>query len=285
MDISKVKITTASGEKVGFSLDKIEHSLRKSGADDGTIQHVLSVVKSELHEGISTQEVYQRAFDLLRQEDAVSASRYKLKKAIYELGPTGYPFEKFIAAILENSGFQVEVGKIVQGVCISHEVDVIARKDKETIFIECKFHGEQGRFCNVKIPLYISSRFRDIEKFHKVKHHPKTFFNEGWVVTNTRFTSDAIQYGKCVNLTLIGWDYPQGYGLKDRIDASGLYPITVSTLLSKREKQFLLSRDIVLCRELIKDNFFLDHLELSEVRKKKVLEEMKNLGTTRRKHE
>ncbi len=285
MDISKIKITTASGEKAGFSPDKIEHSLRKSGADDRSVQQILSVIESELHEGISTQEIYQRAFDLLREQDSVLASRYKLKKAIYELGPTGYPFEKFVAAVLENSGYRVEVGKIVQGICISHEVDVIAQNDKKTIFIECKFHSEQGRFCNVKIPLYINSRFNDIAKYYKAKHHSKEFFNEGWVVTNTRFTSDAIQYGKCVNLTLIGWDYPKGNGLKDRIDASGLYPITVSTLLTKREKQFLLSRDVVLCRELVKDNFFLDQLELSEVRKKKVLNEMNNLGTTRSKNE
>lgn len=130
MDITKVKITTASGDKVGFSPDKIEKSLRKSGADDSAIQHILSVVKSELHEGISTQEVYHRAFELLRQADAVSASRYKLKKAIFELGPTGYPFEKFVAAVLEHSGYRVEVGKIIKGACISHEVDVIARKER-----------------------------------------------------------------------------------------------------------------------------------------------------------
>lgn len=285
MEISELKITTASGEKATFSLNKVERSLRKSGADDRSIQQILSAIKSELHKGISTQEIYNRAFDLLRQQDPVLASRYKLKKAIYELGPTGYPFEKFVAAVLEYSGYRVEVGKIVQGLCVPHEVDVVAQKDKKTIFIECKFHSEQGRFCNVKIPLYIHSRFSDIEKFHKAKHDPKEFFNEGWVVTNTRFTSDALQYGKCVNLTLIGWDHPKGKGLKDLIDASGLYPITVSTLLTKREKQFLLSRDVVLCRELVKDDFYLDHLELSEVRKKKVLEEMSNLGTTRIKHE
>ncbi len=268
-----------------FSLEKVRRSLRKSGADERAINEIISVIRSELHQGISTQEIYDRAFDLLRHKDSVLASRYKLKKAIYELGPTGYPFEKFVAAVLENSGYQVEVGKVVKGICVNHEVDIIAQKDRRTIFIECKFHSEQGRYCNVKIPLYIHSRFRDIENFYKAKHDPEEFFNEGWVVTNTRFTSDALQYGKCVNLTLIGWDHPKGAGLKERIDASGLYPITVSTLLTKREKQFLLSRDVVLCRDLVKDDFFLDHLELSEVRKRKVLREMNDLCTYKRTHE
>ncbi len=282
MDTSELKITTASGEKANFSIDKIARSLRKSGADKVSIKRILSVIESELYDGITTRQVYNRAFELLKEKDSVLASRYKLKKAIYELGPTGYPFERFVAALFEHSGYKVEVGKVVQGICVSHEVDVIAKKDNITLFIECKFHSEQGRFCNVKIPLYIQSRFRDIGNFYKAKHHPEEFFNEGWVVTNTRFTSDALSYGKCVKLNLLGWDFPKGSGLKERIDKAGLYPITVSTLLSKREKQFLLSRDVVLCQDLVKDKFYLDHLGVSEPRKQRILKEMKMLCTVQK---
>ena len=76
---------------------------------------------------------------------------------------------------------------------------------------------------------------------------------------------------------LLSWDYPENDGLKDRIDRLGLYPITTSTLLTNREKQFLLSREIVLCRDLIGDVFFLDHLGISESRKKRILEELEQL--------
>ena len=96
----------------------------------------------------------------------------------------------------------------------------------------------------------------------------------GWVVTNTRFTAAALAYGKCAELYLLSWDYPHGDGLKNRIDRLGLYPITVSTLLSNREKQFLLSRDIVLCRQLLGDMFYLDHLGISNGRKERILKEM-----------
>ena len=78
----------------------------------------------------------------------------------------------------------------------------------------------------------------------------------------------------------MSWDYPENDGLKDRIDRLGLYPITVSTLLSNREKQFLLSRDVVLCRELLNDNFYLDHLGIAEIRKKKILNEIAQLCHT-----
>ncbi|GAL72491.1 hypothetical protein JCM19302_1613 [Jejuia pallidilutea] len=97
------------------------------------------------------------------------------------------------------------------------------------------------------------------------------------MVTNTRFTEDALIYGNCVGLYLLSWDYPKNNGLKDRIDRLGLYPITVSTLLNNREKQFLLSRDIVLCRELIGDDFYLDHLGVSDVRKQRILKEITQL--------
>lgn len=277
MDISELKITTASGEKTKFSIDKVRASLKKSGADEHSIAEILDIIKSELYEGITTKEIYNRAYKLLRKKDSSLASRYKLKKAIYELGPTGYPFERFVAAVLQNTGYKVQVGKVIQGHCVSHEIDVIAQKDNVKLFIECKFHSEQGRYCNVKIPLYIHSRFRDIEYFFQKKHEPNEIFNEGWVVTNTRFTADALQYGKCVKLYLLSWDTPKGSSLKERIDQSGLYPITVSSLLTQREKQFLLSRDIVLCRDLINDKFYLDHLGVSDSRKKKILKEMQSL--------
>lgn len=270
-------IIKASGEKVKFSLDKVAASLKKAGTDDSLIQNVLEKLKNELYDGITTREVYNRAFNLLKEKNSYSASRYKLKKAIYELGPTGFPFEKFIGAIFKNSGFTIQIGKIMQGKCVKHEVDVVAKNQKGTLIMECKFHSDPGKFCDVKTPLYIHSRFNDILSFYHEKDPDNPVFNESWVVTNTRFSHDAIQYSKCVGLNLLSWDLPKGNALKDRIDHTGLYPITVSTLLTRREKQFLLSRDVVLCKELIDDNFYLDHLNISGERKARILREMKEL--------
>lgn len=265
-----------SGEKVKFSLGKLRLSLSKSGADNQTINQIIDKVREELYDGISTKEIYNRAFALLKKKGNYLASKYKLKKAIYELGPTGYPFERFISAILKYSGYQTLVGEILQGECVTHEIDVVANKNGTTTVIECKFHSEEGRNCNVKVPLYIASRYKDVKSHWDSKPHD-TELNEGWLVTNTRFTEDALQYGKCIGLYLLSWDYPKNDGLRDRIDRLGLYPITVSTLLSSREKQFLLSRDVVLCRDLIDDAFFLDHLGISDSRKVKIRSEINML--------
>jgi hypothetical protein len=194
-----------------------------------------------------------------------------------ELGPTGFPFEKFVGKILDYEGFKTQVGVIVQGHCVQHEVDVVAHKDNKHYMIECKYHSSQGRFCNVKIPLYINSRFLDVEKqWEKQKGH-KTKFHQGWVYTNTRFTTDAVQYGNCAGLGLVSWDYPKGKSLKDRIDKSGLHPLTSLTTLTRAEKSKLLGRDIVLCKELYENQFLLEIVGINKSRHKKILEDSQSL--------
>ena len=262
-------IVKSSGDVVKFSIEKLRISLRKTGSDEQTIQQIIDTVRDELYQGISTKEIYNRAFALLKKKQSIFASKYKLKRAIYELGPSGFPFERFVGALLEYSGYQVKVGQIFQGKCVSHEVDVVAKKNGQFIVAECKFHGDPSRKCDVKVPLYINARFQDILKYSR-KNNP----NEGWVVTNTQFTKDALEYGLCSGLYLLSWNFPEKDGLKDRIDRLGLYPITVSTLLTAREKSFLLSRDIVLCRQLYKEKFYLDHLGITEKRKQRIMEEV-----------
>ncbi len=274
MHSEEIFIEKSSGEGEKFSISKLHNSLKRSGADKTTISKILNIVRDELYQGISTKEIYNRAFALLKKSKPISASKYKLKKAIYELGPTGFPFEKFIGALLEYSGYSIQIGGTLQGKCVTHEVDVIAKKKEEYIVAECKFHSDRSKKCDVKVPLYIHSRYQDILFNYK---NSKNCPNKGWVVTNTQFTKDALVYGKCSGLHLLSWDYPLENGLKDRIDRLRLYPVTVSTLLTIREKQFLLSRDIVLLRQLLKDDFYLDHLGISEKRKEKIFEEINML--------
>ncbi len=273
----ELDIIKSSGLTSKFSENKLKNSLLKSGADPTTIQHILETVKEELYPGISTKEIYNRAFSMLKRKKPVYASKYKLKKAIYELGPTGYPFENFIGALLRYSGYHTDLRKIMQGKCVNHEIDIVAVKDDNKILAECKFHSDEGRNCDVKIPLYVSSRYQDILKNYEGSVNKDNMPDECWVVTNTRFTTDALTYGKCAHLKLVSWDYPQSNCLKERIDRLSLYPITVSTLLTNREKQFLLSREVVLFRQLLHDTFYLDHLGISETRKEKVLKEIRSL--------
>lgn len=268
-----ILVTKASGEKVPFSWKKLEHSLHRSGADDVIVEEVKEKLKSHLRDGISTRKIYQHAFSILRKTSKAFAARYKLKQAIMELGPSGYPFEKFISEILRFQGFRVQVGVIVEGNCVNHEIDVIAEKEEKHFMVECKFHNQPGIKSDVKIPLYIYARFLDVEKRWKTLEGHGVKFHQGWLVTNTRFTNDAIQYGTCAGLHLLGWDYPQKNSLNKLIDISGLHPITSMTTLTKAEKQQLLEMKIVLCRELCQKPELLDSIGISSVRKERILRE------------
>ena len=268
----EIFITKASGEKSLFSGAKIRTSLQRVGATDEQIDFILNEISSKLYEGITTKKIYHLAFNLLKEGSRHLAARYHLKQAIMELGPSGYPFEKYIGEILIRQGYKIKVGEIVQGHCVNHELDVVAEKGNNFFMIECKYHNLRGIFCDVKIPLYIQSRFKDVEKqWLKLPEH-KSMVHQGWVITNTRFSIDAIQYGTCVGLNLIGWDYPASGSLKEQIDTLGLYPITCLTSLTKTEKQRLLDKKIVLCSEILNNEKL---LELNGVRLSRINTVMK----------
>lgn len=271
--MSVINVTKASGELEPYDENKLRSSLKSAGAAEPLIDHIAKEVNQILVEGISTRKLYKEAFRLLRQQSTRTAGRYKLKEAIFELGPTGYPFEKFVAELLNRQGYSTETGQIIEGNCVSHEVDVLAQKGDEHFLVECKFHNRKDHKCNVKVPLYIHSRFLDVKRKWSSMPGHKNKKHYGWVVTNTRFTKDAEQYGKCIGLKLLSWDYPKNRGLKDLISRVNLHPITCLSSLDDRQKQELLQMDIVFCLQLVESGTLLNRLELDSQKKREVLEE------------
>lgn len=193
-------IVKASGEKALFDATKLYRSLKRVGTDEFLIKEIVDQVTHSLTEGMSTHQIYRAAFRLLRKKSKTIAAKYHLKHAIMQLGLSGFPFEKFVAEIMRHQGFQVQNDQIIEGYCVNHEVDVVAKRKDEKIFVECKYHNRLGLKCDVKISLYFKARFNDIEQAYK-KNAQETL--KGWLVTNTRFTKDAIQYGRCAGLHLI----------------------------------------------------------------------------------
>lgn len=266
-----------SGEKESFDPQKLQGSLKRAGASPKLISKVEESILPYLTDGITTKEIYKRAFQFLRKFQRSTAARYSLKKAIMELGPSGYPFEHFVGELLRHLGYEIEVGQMVQGQCIKHEVDVVAHNDHQQFMVECKYYNSQGKYCNVRVPLYIHSRFNDIEKrWRSTPGLEKRSFH-GWIFTNTRFTTDAMDYGRCVGLRMVSWDYPKKESLKDLIEQTGLFPITVLTHLNKKQKQTILEKDMVLCRQLYEHISILEQLDLTPAKRIKVKKEIMDL--------
>jgi hypothetical protein len=274
--MAEIFITKSSGEKVNFSSEKLKASLQRSGAQPEHIDEILKQVESKLYDGITTKKIYQIAFRLLKEGSRHMAAKYHLKRAIMELGPSGFPFEKYIAEIIQSQGYETETGKIMQGKCISHEVDVFAKNEQMQLMVECKYHNQAGIFCDVKVPLYIHARFKDIEEKWIQDGNEKLKY-QGWLITNTRFSADAIQYGTCAGLKLVGWDFPKKNSLRELIDTLKLYPITCLTSITKLEKQFLLNQKIVLCKELLTKKNILERMGITSSRRDIVMQETDQL--------
>ncbi|MEZ5106581.1 MAG: restriction endonuclease [Draconibacterium sp.] len=271
-----IRVTKGNGDKVIFNSEKLKQALQSSGASYSQQEKIIRLVTEKLYDGIPTGKIYRMAFDLLKMESYKMAGRYKLKNAIMELGPTGFPFERFVGKILETMGYEVQTGIIVQGRCVSHEVDVVARKNDEMLMIECKFHSDNLTKSSVQVPLYIHSRFQDVKATWE-KQYGNNIHYRGGVVTNTRFSEDAEKYGTCSGLMMISWDFPAENSLKFQIDKSGLHPLTSLISLTKAQKQFLLEKGIVLCSELEDNKLLLKELGISERQISKILIEAKNL--------
>jgi hypothetical protein len=272
-----IKIRKGTGNLESFSREKFIDSLKKSGAEIELINSIADDVESWMYEGISSRKIYDRAFSILRKEKGSFAARYKLKKAMMELGPTGYPFEVLMGEVFRLLGYDVKVGQVLQGCCVTHEVDVIATKGKNQIFIECKYYQSTGKNANVQVPLYVRSRVDDLINYRKALPEYEGFEFMGGVATNTRFTSDAISFGECTGLKLLSWDYPNKDSLRELIDKEGIFPITVLTTLLKTEKQILLDEKIVLCRQLLDKPEILESIGIDKNRQKKVLFELSSL--------
>ncbi len=273
-----VSIIKASGESEFFSEHKLRRSLERAKAPPELVREIIEHIKAELKDGIKTSEVYRHAFSLLKRKGRFTAGRYSIKKALLELGPSGYPFEKIVAELLKSDGYTVETGKIIQGHCISHEVDVLARKDDSFILVECKFHNQAGYKTDVKVALYVNARFWDIKKRLQAESGQDRHNLETWLVTNTKLSSDAIRYCKCTGIGAIGWGYPyDGKNLQYLLEESGLLPLTCITSLSRTQKRKLLAQGFVLCGEIAGQKEILQSVGLSKPRIVRVLEEVREL--------
>ena len=268
-----VLITKADGEQEAFDPTKLEHSLALSGASTTMRARVLAHVMHELHPKTTTEEIYRHAFEILRREESTPvAARYSIKRAVFALGPSGFPFEQFLAEVLRAHGWRAKTGVALNGRCAPHEVDVFAERKGKRIGIEAKFHNDSGGKTDIKDALYVHARYEDL----RAAPEASSRVDEGWLVTNTTFTRNAIRYGQCSGLTLIGWDYPRGHGLLSLIEAVRVHPLTCLTTLTDTEKRRLLEQRIVLCKQITTPHA-LQEFGIKPERIPHVLEEAKQL--------
>jgi hypothetical protein len=243
-------IIKSDGKKEAYDEEKIKSSIIKAGSSPDIAAEAVRIINKKVKDNMSTNEIYNKALNRLRVLEPRVALKYSLKRAIMDMGPEGFAFEKYIAKILREYGFNTEVGQFVSGYCVQHEVDVVAKREGKVYLIECKYHNSPGIKSDVKTALYIHSRFLDIEKASREKDSNNHNHLEAWLVTNTKCTSDAIKYANCVGLKIMAWHYPEVENLEYFIETKKLYPISILSTINKKQKELLLDSDIILIKEL-----------------------------------
>ncbi len=271
-----VRILKSDGNEDMFDQGKLEESLVRAGAGTFNARRIAERVAAQIVPGTRTADIYKRAFSLLRREARTAAARYSLRRALFELGPTGHPFEDFVGNLFALQGWKVERRKIAEGRCVPHELDLYATRGNETLAAELKYHNDPGYKTDVKVALYVKARFDDIWKCDPTKRSCPV--DRGFLITNTKFTSHALAYAQCAGIELIGWSYPAKGNLYDMIIETGAYPITALTTLKKAEKRLLIDKGIVSCDLLLKNRGVLRELAFTPEHAGEALAESAGLG-------
>jgi len=276
--MSTITVIKKDGTRQLFDPSKLEESLRRSGAKEEMVKKITSYISEKIVDGDTTDKIYREAYEMLADEKDQGSARYRysLRRAVSELGPTGFAFEKFVGQVYARRGYTTSIGIKIPGKCITHEVDVVAENEDDLITAELKFHNKLNIKTDLKVALYVNSRFIDIKD--------TGYYGEKnalpYLITNTKFTSNVINYTECEKtLNLLGWDYPRNSdNLHDVIQLSKVHPVTALTSFSKHEHGILLDAGIVTCQD-VKKNGGEDVYKLGLIKRSSVKEAFEEIDT------
>lgn len=245
-------VINSRGEKEPFSYEKVKNSAEKAGASSFLAKEIAEIIESKVYPGIKTSEIYREIKKLLKRKSPKVGIIYSLKEAMRKLGPTGFPFEKYIGEVFKKKGYKVKFHQFLPGRCIkSYEIDFLAQKEKLIYIGECKYHRLASERVDLKIALYNFARFLDIKNGKFFKRY-RNFKIKSLLVTNTKFTSQAKDYAKCVGIELLGWNYPQREGLEKIIEELKAFPITILPSFKLYMKEIFSQKNLMLVEDLIK---------------------------------
>lgn len=246
-------VIKANGEKEPFSFQKIFKSAVRVGAPKQLALEIAEKIERESYPEIATSDIFKKVNKLLRERSKRSALRFNLKRGIRELGPTGFPFEKYVGEIFRSLGFKVKINHFIPGYCISnYEIDFIAEKDDLIYLGECKYRNIFSDKVDLKDALANYARFSDILNglYFKSEKQKNTRLKT-ILVTNGKFTRQAINYSNCMGVDLLGWRFPKNRSLEYLVESQKLYPITILPFLKGYLKKVLVEKQLMLVKDIL----------------------------------
>ncbi|MEM0202898.1 MAG: ATP cone domain-containing protein [Archaeoglobaceae archaeon] len=238
-----MRVKKRDGRLEEFSKDKIVRTAVRAGLSVDKAKKVANEVEKRIYDGITTDEILSIVLSEIEKFSKNVSAKYGLKSSLLRLGPAGYRFEKFVSSLLREYGYKTRLNELIEGKCVTHEVDVVAEREKKYL-VECKFHNTP-MYTGLKDVLYSYARFLDIAEVRKD-------FDGVWVFTNTKFSSEAMRFAECRGIKLTGWHYPENEGIEALLERKKLYPITVLKL-SNFEVEELLRNGFAFCNEIVEN--------------------------------
>jgi hypothetical protein len=243
-----VFVTKADGRKELFDRGKVVRTCLRMGATGQVAETIADKIEMNLYDGIETRKILQMIFRQLSRHEPTVKHKIDLRKALSLMKPKP-DFEFFIQTLLSEHGYEVVPNQIVNGKCVEHEVDAIARRDGLTYIVEVKHHFNYHVLTGLDVSRIARAVFEDVtEGFELGLNSLK--IDRAMIVCNTKFSEHAKRYAECRGIKHIGWNSPLDLNLQTMIAEKKLYPITYLKGLTITTTERLAQAGIVLLKQL-----------------------------------
>ena len=244
-----VTVVKWDGRTEDFNSDKLVRTLTRMGAPQTVAEEVVEELAEEVQDGITTKKLYEMAVEALESHQEIVEFRRDMKQGLARIG-TGLQFEAYVPLLLEAYGYEVSGNLVLQGACVTHEIDGIAEKDGEVIYLEVKHHSVLERYTPFEVTLSAKAKLDDLRAGCEQGLNDCEF-DRVLIVTNTRLTKHAEQYANCVGIEHLGWNTPRGRGIDWYIERKKFYPVTILRSVTTKERNSLYKRGILTLQHLI----------------------------------
>jgi hypothetical protein len=244
-----IYVTKADGSKQPFDKQKIINTCLRLQATPEQAQSIADKIEAKAYDGIPTKKILQMVFQYMKKYRPTIGYQIDLKQAIAMLRSKP-DFEIFVAKLFEAMGYRIETNLIVQGKCIEHEIDVVARKENEIILVEVKHHVNHHTYSGLDVFLQLNSTLEDLKEGYEIGRN-NFKFTRAILICNTKVSDRARRYALCKGLEFIAWKFPQEKGLERLIEEYKLYPITFLKEIEKDEAYNLANVGIVTVKQLL----------------------------------
>lgn len=274
----KRKIIKKHGREELFNSEKLCQSVTAVGVPDNLARQVCSIVDDSIESGVSTDKIFTTTRRYISEFNPKMAAIYSLERGLSALGPSGFIFEQYVAALFKEMGYYVKTNVYAKGEGVTHEIDVWAEKGNVVFVIEAKYRNDFRAKTHINQVMYADAKVQDIRRRAKKDGDNREFYE--WVVTNTQFTDNAINYVEYRDMQLMGWDYPKYINLKKIVYERNLYPVTVLPSITKKALKQFSADGIILVKQLLDldENQFMQYYDLSHTLSKKLVREINELS-------